>query len=207
MNERSEGRLGARFDEALAFAMELHRTQLRKGSDVPYVGHLLGVSSIVIDAGGTEDEAIAALLHDGPEDQGGRSTLAAIRGRFGDEVANMVEHLSDTFDTPKPPWRARKEAYINDLRACQDASVYLISAADKVHNLRSMRDDYREVGEALWSRFSAPLGRVDVLWYHDALLAAYDAGPPDPRRSRVVHSMRETIAEIRALEERMQLSG
>jgi (p)ppGpp synthase/HD superfamily hydrolase len=193
-----EPRLGALFNEALEYAMALHRFQKRKSTEIPYAGHLLGVCSIVVDAGGTEDEAIAALLHDGPEDQGGRATLLDIKSRFGSRVAGIVEHLSDTFEAEKPAWRKRKEDYLMSLRACQDASVYLVSAADKLHNLRSMLDDYREVGETLWKRFSAPLGRSDVLWYHDALLDIYESGPKDDRRTRIVRDMRATIDAIRS---------
>jgi (p)ppGpp synthase/HD superfamily hydrolase len=201
-NASSDVRLGKRFQEALLFATDLHRTQKRKATEIPYVGHLLGVCATVIDAGGDEDEAIAALLHDGPEDQGGWSTIARIEVQFGERVTDIVAHLSDTFEDPKPPWRARKEAYLTALRACGDPSVYLVSAADKLHNLRAMLDDYREIGEALWTRFSAPLGRVDILWYHDALLAIYEAGPPDDRRRRVVRNLHATIDAIRALEPR-----
>lgn len=178
--------------------MLLHQTQMRKATEIPYAGHLLGVCATVIDAGGDEDEAIAALLHDGPEDQGGLPTLAEIRERFGARVAGIVEHLSDTFAEPKPPWRARKEHYLSELRACRDRSVYLVSAADKLHNIRTMLDDYREIGEALWSRFSAPRGGVDVLWYHDELLAIYEAGPLDQRSRRILRNLRAAIAEIRA---------
>jgi (p)ppGpp synthase/HD superfamily hydrolase len=201
-NSSVDARLGKRFQEAFVFAMDLHRTQKRKATEIPYAGHLIGVCATVIDAGGTEDEAIAALLHDGPEDQGGLATLALIRERFGDRVAEIVAHLSDTFEDPKPPWRARKEAYLNELRACSDASVYLVSAADKLHNLRTMLDDYREIGEALWGRFSAPFGRVDILWYHDALLAVYEAGRPDVRMRRILRNLHATIDAIRALEPR-----
>jgi (p)ppGpp synthase/HD superfamily hydrolase len=190
--------LGERFQEALVFAVQLHRTQTRKATKIPYAGHLLGVCATVIDAGGDEDEAIAALLHDGPEDQGGKPTLVEIGDRFGERVAGIVEHLSDTLEEPKPPWRARKEKYLNELRACRDRSVYLVSAADKLHNIRTMLDDYREIGEALWGRFSAPRGGVDILWYHDELLAIYEAGPFDRRSQRILRNLRAAIAEIRA---------
>ena len=197
-NPNVDVRLGERFQKALVFAMQLHRTQKRKATEIPYAGHLLGVCATVIDAGGDEDEAIAALLHDGPEDQGGLPTLAEICDRFGERVAGIVAHLSDTFEEPKPPWRARKENYLNELRACRDRSIYLVSAADKLHNIRTMLDDYREIGEALWGRFSAPRGCVDILWYHDELLAIYEAGPFDQRSQRILCNLRAAIAEIRA---------
>ena len=107
--------LGDRFEEALAFAARTHRTQLRKGSGIPYVGHLLGVCSLVIEDGGSEDEAIAALLHDAAEDRGGERMLDEIRTRFGDHVADIVAACSDTFETPKPPWQTRKQTYIDHL--------------------------------------------------------------------------------------------
>ncbi len=107
--------LSARFDEALIYAHELHREQTRKGRDVPFVSHLLGVSSLVLEEGGSEDQAIAALLHDAAEDQGGRATLEEIRSRFGDDVAMIVEACTDSFDDPLPPWRSRKDAYVERL--------------------------------------------------------------------------------------------
>jgi hypothetical protein len=199
LGSEDDGLLTARFHDALVYATELHRKQKRKGTSIPYAGHLLGVCSIVIDAGGDEDEAIAALLHDAAEDQGGEKTLDAIRGKFGKRVARIVAHLSDTFEDPKPAWRARKENYLQELRNCTDASIYLVSAADKLHNLRTMLDDLREVGEVLWDRFSAPFGRVDVLWYHEALLDIYEQGPADRRARRIIRDMRATLEAMRSL--------
>lgn len=188
--------LDLRFQEALRFAVELHAAQSRKGTSIPYIGHLLGVCSIVIDAGGSEDEVIASLLHDGPEDQGGLATLERIRRRFGDRVAEIVEHCSDTFEEHKPPWRDRKERYLETLRSCEDESVYLVSAADKLHNLRAILKDYREIGDLLWPRFSAPSGKVDVLWYYEALLQRYESGPFRPRSRWVLRDLRETLAAV-----------
>ena len=108
-------RLSARFEDALAYAAHLHAGQPRKDTAIPYVAHLLAVCSLVLEDGGDEDEAIAALLHDGPEDAGGHETLEEIRRRFGDRVADIVADCSDTFETPKPPWRERKEAYLAHL--------------------------------------------------------------------------------------------
>jgi GTP pyrophosphokinase len=161
---------GERFEEALVYAARLHREQVRKGSGVPYVTHLLVVAGTVGDAGGSEDEVIAALLHDGPEDQGGRETLSEIERRFGAGVARIVQGLTDTFDTPKPPWRARKEAYLAHLPAASP-SVLLVSIADKLHNARSIVADLRERGESVWTRFRG--GRDGTLWYYRSLLAAY----------------------------------
>jgi (p)ppGpp synthase/HD superfamily hydrolase len=162
--------LTPRFDAAFLLASELHRTQMRKSSMIPYLSHLMAVSALVLENGGTEDEAIAGLLHDAVEDQGGQSTLERIRAEFGRDVAEMVRALSDTDQTPKPPWRARKERYLDDL---EDASlsVLRISAADKLHNVRSMVRDYRAFGEELWNRFSAPAS--DQIWYYRALAEVF----------------------------------
>ncbi len=120
---------GERFEEALKYAARLHRAQVRKGTNTPYVTHLLAVAAIVGENGGTEDEAIAALLHDAVEDQGGAPTREEIRRRFGDAVAGIVDEVSDTDVVPKPPWRERKEAYVKHVRDAQ-RSARLVSAAD-----------------------------------------------------------------------------
>ena len=160
----------ARFEDALAWAAHLHRDQVRKGSNVPYVSHLLGVASLAIEAGATEDQAIAALLHDAVEDQGGAPRLAEIRERFGETVAGIVAGCSDSDVTPKPPWRARKEQYLAHLPQA-GPGVLLVSACDKLHNARSILADYRTHGEELWSRFTG--GREGTLWYYRAVLDAY----------------------------------
>jgi len=158
--------LSGRFDAALKLASDLHRTQMRKSSDIPYLAHLLAVAGLVLEHGGSESEAIAGLLHDAVEDQGGQPTLELIRLEFGDEVADLVFALSDTDATPKPPWRARKEAYLVHL---EDApmGVLRVSAADKLHNVRTIVRDYLDFGEDLWNRFSAPSS--DQIWYYRAL--------------------------------------
>jgi GTP pyrophosphokinase len=185
--------LGARFEEALSYAARLHRTQVRKGSGVAYVSHLLAVAAIVLENGGSEDEAIAALLHDAVEDQGGASTLRGIRERFGDTVAAIVEGCTDTDQTPKPPWRPRKEAYVAHL-ASASPSVRLVSAADKLHNARTIVADYRRLGEDLWGHFTG--GREGTLWYYRALVNAFRAHGVTPlvaELERVVGEM-ETLA-------------
>jgi (p)ppGpp synthase/HD superfamily hydrolase len=141
-----------RFSAALTFASQLHATQLRKGSGVPYAAHLLSVTGIVLQYGGREDEAIAALLHDAVEDQGGLPVLEKIRSRFGAEVAAIVEGCTDAYTNPKPAWRERKEKYIAHLQAASP-SVRLVCAADKLDNIRAILQDYRIVGEEVWSRF------------------------------------------------------
>lgn len=166
--------LTSRFDEACRYAHELHRSQTRKGTSVPYVSHLMGVSSIVLDDGGTEDEAIAALLHDAPEDQGGRARLEEIRARFGDAVARIVEDCTDSWTTPREPWLERKRRYIEHARTLAPASLR-VSAADKVHNTYAILRDLRNTGERAWSRFDASAD--DVVAYYQSLVRAYrDAG-------------------------------
>ena len=182
--------LGDRFVEAVAYAVELHGAQARKGTGIPYLSHLLTVSSLVLEDGGTEDEAIAALLHDGPEDQGGEAVLDEIRRRFGPEVATMVRGLSDTLDEPKPPWRPRKEAYLERLRG-ESASVLRISLADKLHNLRSVATDVLDIGDELWSRFNA--GRADQAWYYRDLLEVFGTRLPD---SRNLAEFRRLVEEV-----------
>ncbi|WP_058557196.1 HD domain-containing protein [Thiohalocapsa sp. ML1] len=168
--------LSPRFEDALIYATRLHATQTRKGSGVPYISHLLAVAGLVLEAGGGEDHAIAALLHDAAEDQGGLATLAAIRARFGDAVADIVAACSDTFEEPKPPWHARKRAYLEHLRDAPPA-VRLVSCADKLHNARAIAADYRRHGDALWQRFNA--GPDDILWYYRELSAIFNAQGPE----------------------------
>lgn len=155
--------LSTRFDEALIFASRLHAKQVRKGSGIPYISHLLAVTALVLEHGGGEDEAIAALLHDAIEDQGGDATRQEIRRRFGEVVVEIVNGCTDTDSTPKPPWRERKEAYIAHLPTAT-SSILLVSAADKLHNVRSILNDYRVVGEEIWQRFKAgkQIGRAHV---------------------------------------------
>ena len=173
-----------KFEDALVYAARLHRDQTRKGTGVPYVSHLLAVAAIVGENGGTEDEVVAALLHDTPEDAGGEARLAEIRARFGDGVADIVAGCTDTYEDPKPPWRARKEAYLDHL-AGAPAPVRLVSAADKLHNARSVLSDYRAVGEDLWGRFNG--GRDGTLWYYRAVADALAGdGPVAGELDRVV---------------------
>ena len=159
-----------RFEDALIMAAHLHADQKRKGTDIPYISHLMSVSAIVLEYGGTEDEAIAGLLHDAVEDQGGPPVLDEIRERFGDHVASIVDACSDTDVYPKPPWHQRKEDYIAAI-AHKEPSALLVSMADKLHNIRCILSDYRQLGDELWSRFSA--GRDDQLWYYRSLADAF----------------------------------
>ena len=161
-----------RLDQALVYAHQLHARQTRKGTTIPYISHLLAVTSIVIENGGSEDEVIAALLHDAIEDAGGDPIRAAIRERFGENVLEIVEGLTDTDQTPKPPWRARKEAYIAHLGEAP-SSVLLVSLADKIHNAGSILHDVRCEGDSVWSRFTG--GKEGSLWYYRALVDAFRA--------------------------------
>jgi len=144
MNKPSPS-LSNRFEDALRYAYTLHARQTRKGSNIPYIAHLLGVTALVLEDGGSEDEAIAALLHDAVEDQGGMKTLMEIRRRYGDLVAEIVEGCTDAIASPKPPWRQRKERYIEHLRHASPA-VRRVSLSDKLHNARSILEDLRKDG-------------------------------------------------------------
>jgi (p)ppGpp synthase/HD superfamily hydrolase len=162
--------LTTRFDEGFLYAHQVHATQTRKGTRAPYIGHLMGVASIVLDHGGSEDEAIAGLLHDAAEDHGGRERLADIRARFGDSVARIVEDCTDSWDTPKPSWLERKKQYIQHARKLPHSSLR-VSAADKVHNSYAILRDLRNTGEEVWSRFNASAD--DVISYYESLVRAY----------------------------------
>ncbi|UPK17591.1 HD domain-containing protein [Bradyrhizobium sp. 131] len=158
--------LSSRFDDALLFASELHRSQARKGSGIPYIAHLMSVSSRVLSAGGTEVQAIAGLLHDAAEDQGGQATLDVIHERFGPDVAQIVADCTDSWVEPKPAWRPRKEAYLSKLPSKPVASL-LVSLADKLDNAEAILHDYREIGDELWPRFTG--GREGTIWYYQEL--------------------------------------
>jgi (p)ppGpp synthase/HD superfamily hydrolase len=185
--------LTPRFDQAVLYAIELHRRQVRKGTSIPYVTHLFAVCGLVLEDGGTEDEAMAALLHDGPEDQGGESVLEEIRARFGDKVADTVAGLSDAMPRAgdeKGPWRERKEAYLRDLEGAP-SSVLRVSLADKLHNARSMLVDVLADGEATWDRFNA--GRMEQAWYFGSLLVIFERRLPG---SRNLPELRRVVGEL-----------
>jgi (p)ppGpp synthase/HD superfamily hydrolase len=160
-----------RFADALAFAERLHRTQKRKGNEVPYVAHLLAVAATVLEWGGDEDTAIAALLHDAVEDQGGLRTAEMVRRWYGDRVVELVLHCTDSLTDEteeKLPWLERKTAYIERLGHA-DAAVALITAADKLHNLRAIVRDLEDHGAATLQRFSQP---DRLLWYYQSVTDA-----------------------------------
>jgi GTP pyrophosphokinase len=182
-----------RFFDAVRYAADAHAGQLRKGTNVPYFGHLMGVASIVLDAGGDEDEAIAALLHDAAEDAGGRGRLEDIRTRFGDRVARIVEACTDSWTTPKPPWIERKRAYVEHARHLPPDALR-VSAGDKVHNAYAILRDLRLHGDTVWKRFNAP--PADVLWYYESLVTAYreaGGGPLVEELARIVRGIEREI--------------
>lgn len=152
---------------AFSFAEQLHRGQCRKSTGIPYLYHLLAVAALAGEYGGAPQQVAAALLHDAAEDQGGEDTLRAIETHFGKDVAAWVHACSDCTSTPKPPWRERKEAFIERIPQIPD-SAKLIVAADKLHNLRSMLRDYRQQGETLWNRFTGR--RMGTLWYYQSVV-------------------------------------
>ena len=186
--------VGRKFSEALTFAVELHAGQARKGTTIPYTSHLLAVAALVLEDGGTENEAIAAVLHDAVGDQGGAPTLAEIRRRFGHEVASIVAGCSDTDQEPKPPWRGRKEAFLEHLRR-MPRSVLLVKAADALHNARSLLTDYLAIGDELWKRFPEA-DEAGTLWYAAELAATLNRRLPD---SRNVRELGRVVKELTAV--------
>jgi GTP pyrophosphokinase len=183
---------GEKLERALVYAVQVHADHYRKGTRVPYVTHLLAVAAIVGENGGTEDAVVAALLHDAPEDRGGEARLGDIRLRFGDAVAEIVAGCTDTYEDPKPPWRERKDRHLAHLAGTSD-SVQLVSAADKLHNARSVLSDYRAVGEELWGRFTG--GREGTLWYYRAVVDALGAVHDDP----IVEELDRVVRELERL--------
>jgi (p)ppGpp synthase/HD superfamily hydrolase len=181
--------LGRRFEHALLFATRKHARQHRKGTAVPYVAHLLSVAGLVLEVGGDEDLAIAALLHDVVEDCGGAPMLREIRRRFGKRVAHVVDGCTDTDLDPKPPWRQRKEDYIAHLRTA-DADTRLVSAADKLHNVRSIVAAYREIGDRVWERFHGK--RDGTLWYYRALLDEFQRRKSSP----LIRELERAVIEL-----------
>ncbi len=170
LNATETPKLTLRFEQALVFANRLHRKQIRKGSNVPYISHLLSVAALVLEDGGNEDEAIAALLHDAVEDQGGQATREAIFDMFGKEVVEIVDGCTDADTIPKPPWQERKQQYIEKLHHAS-ASVRRVALADKLHNARSILSDLSREGEATWEKFKG--GKEGTLWYYQTILQVF----------------------------------
>lgn len=167
MNQINQPILGDRFKRALVYATQLHSNQVRKGSGIPYISHLMSVAALVLEDGGDEDEAIAALLHDAIEDQGGDKTRQEIQAMFGDRVVNIVNGCTDAEVIPKPPWKKRKQQYIEKMRDAS-AEVRRVSMADKLHNARSILADYHRGNTDVWSKFKG--GKEGSLWYYRSLI-------------------------------------
>jgi len=181
-----------RFVRALGYATKLHGRQIRKRTERPYVGHLLGVTSIVIEYGGDEDMAIAALLHDAVEDQGGLPRLHEICRKFGKRVAHIVEGCTDSYAEPKPPWMERKRAYVERLGR-ENADVRLVSAADKLCNVRETLHDFRLQGDLVFERFAGK--KEATLWYYRALVAAFRKAGNHP----IVEELDRVVTELESL--------
>lgn len=174
--------LSDRFLAALDFALETHQGGARKGTEIPYFSHLLQVSGLVLEFGGTEDEAIGALLHDAAEDEGGEETLAEILRRFGPQVESIVRQNSDSITTDKDskaPWLERKTQYIAGI-VDKTPDALLVSICDKIHNARSLNQDTRSLGPTHWNRFNAT--KEDSLWYYQSLATEFGKRVVDDKR-------------------------
>jgi GTP pyrophosphokinase len=194
--------LSDRFTKAVMHALVIHADQRRKGSGIPYAAHLLSVAAIVVENGGGEDEAVAAILHDAVEDQGGAEQLGRIRELFGERVAEIVLGSSDTdlprrAGAPKEPWRLRKERHLAHIAESLDQGLLLVIAADKLHNARSILEDLRKTGLAVYDRFNA--GRDGTLWYYRemaAILKKNLGGFPAEELERVVGKLERKTMEL-----------
>ncbi len=188
-NSLKPPRLGPRLQRAFRYAAEKHAGQTRKQTAVPYLSHLMAVASLVLEAGGDEDMAIAALLHDVVEDCGGMPRLREVRKQFGPRVARIVEGCTDTFVDPKPEWLQRKKDYLREVKHA-DAETRLVSASDKLHNVRTILADYRRDGDAIWKRFTGK--KEGTLWYYRALSDEYQRRNPN----RITRELEIAVAEL-----------
>jgi (p)ppGpp synthase/HD superfamily hydrolase len=191
--------LAERFLAAVALAEEIHGHQRRQGTQIPYLAHLLVVTGLVIEDGGDEDEAVAALLHDSVEDGGGQIVLERIGASFGARVAGIVKELSDSIEPADQaePWIERKRHYLEQLADCDDPSVLRIGLADKVHNARSHVRDYRQEGDALWQRYEQRTAE-DQLWYYHSLVELFERKRPGPMTEDLRHAVTELETLIAA---------
>ena len=194
-DNKSEARhLSSKFEEAFQLAFDLHQRkgrQGRKGKDTPYVSHLMAVAALVLEFGGTEEEAIAALLHDAVEDQGGPTTLRLIEERFGPKVARIVADCSDCEGEPKPAWRDRKKKYIDHIPHVSSSSR-IVSLADKIHNAGTILRDLRQHGVKTFERFNGK--RDGTLWYYDALARTFLEQNPDEMAKELDSIVQELYA-------------
>ncbi|MFN2143896.1 MAG: HD domain-containing protein [Anaerolineales bacterium] len=181
--------LTEKFEQALLFAIHIHAGQTRKGSQTPYFAHILGVASLVLEDGGTETEAIAALLHDAAEDGAGQDTLDEIQAQFGAEITEIVLDCSDTLEKPKPPWKERKQAHIEHLKTSRPESVH-VKLADKVHNANNLLRSLHEHGPAIWDDFKG--GRDGTLWYFKGMYEVFSL----TRSGYLMDEFARLIAEI-----------
>jgi len=181
--------LSERYQLALDLTYQLHKDQYRKGSNTPYLAHLLSVSALVMENGGDEDQAIAALLHDAVEDQGGLQTLNLIKKRFGENVAKIVDGCTDAYTHPKPPWKERKSSYLNKLQDADD-TILLVSLADKVHNARSILSDLQSGNQEVWDKFNG--GKDGTIWYYQNLVDIFNQSA----FSHLKDSLRYLVEEI-----------
>jgi (p)ppGpp synthase/HD superfamily hydrolase len=185
--------LSPRFNEALEYAAWLHQGQFRKGTEIPYITHPVAVSMIAMQYGATENEAIAALLHDAIEDQGKEGkTQIEILEKFGAQVLAIVEGCTDATETPKPPWRERKERYIASL-VHKSTSIRLVSACDKLHNAQAILRDYQAIGDEIWQRFKG--GKEGTLWYYRALVDAFKSAGALP----ILDALEQVVSELESL--------
>ena len=184
--------LTQRFETALLFAFQLHKDQYRKQSEILYFSHLLAVTAIVLENGGTENQAIAALLHDAVEDQGGYETLEKIADLFGEEVADIVDGCTDSYTDPKPDWEKRKSDYILKLKKSPEATK-LVSLADKVHNARAILSDLKSMEKDVWGKFTG--GKSGTLWYYRSLVEIFR----DSSFRSLFSELQELVAEITAI--------
>jgi (p)ppGpp synthase/HD superfamily hydrolase len=197
-DEKLTNPLSDRFNEALVYAATLHRDQARKGTQIPYVSHLLAVAALVIENGGNEAQAIAALLHDAFEDQG-IDKADEIRSKFGEAVLAVVMACTDATvpkGVEKPPWRERKESYIERVEH-EPAAMKLVSAADKLHNARAILADYRDLGEKLWERFNG--GKDGTLWYYRSLVEAFRGSGEAGGLRRLVEELDRVVSDLERL--------
>jgi (p)ppGpp synthase/HD superfamily hydrolase len=201
MAARLEKPLTTRFTDAIAFAADIHRTQSRKGTQIPYLSHILGVASLALDHGADEDEAVAAALHDAIEDAealGAATVRSWIRFKFGERVLEIVEGCTDADVQPKPAWRERKERYVSNI-AHDDASIVLVSAADKLHNARAVLSDFRNVGSSVFGRFDQDAGIDGTLGYYRGLVSAFQGRAQqlqDQRLHRLISELGRTVSEL-----------
>lgn len=217
--------LSDRYKDALLFAARLHDSQTRKGTEIAYLTHLMSVSALVMENGGNEDEAVAALLHDAIEDQSadyesefltdplhGRDALKRdIELKYGSRVLSIVIGCTDDEDFEKPPegergtveaWKQRKEAYIAHIEAAEDVALLRVSCADKLHNARTILLDLHEHGEEIWSRFRAG-SKEGVLWYYRSLARQFKSRSDsvgDKGLSRLSHELERTVGMLEAHE-------